>query len=320
MVYRGEEIFTTIRPDIITPNITMIDVEVESTTTGQLGRQWTARTDPRTAAVSTRVPIGREDRLSEPSGRSNFGNFRGQSFETMKEIPRTSTMSSTSSTSNYRTSYRPSTTTRLTPTSTRKQEDFDQGKSTILSSRSIRAYNIVHFNDRTQQFGDRTLTYVLILMMIIRHSTLYKTTILGTDPWVKSTLETLTAELPNSSPPKKFDKNFGKLDRNSDNSDHFQDLLRIMDQRQSRQSIEDKLRELENMGSSDYSQSSGINNGDRGYNERDFNDRGYDRGYNRGYDRDNEDGFGVLDTDLRVSLDLNIQNKVQISGAGTLKK
>ena len=102
------------------------------------------------------------------------------------------------------------------------------------------------------------------------------------------------------------------MDRNSDNSDHFQDLLRIMDQRQSRQSIEDKLRELENMGSSDYSQSS-VNNGDRG---RDFNDRGYDRGY----DRDNEDGFGVLDSDLRVSLDLNIQNKVQISGAGTLKK
>lgn len=105
------------------------------------------------------------------------------------------------------------------------------------------------------------------------------------------------------------------MDRNSDNSDHFQDLLRIMDQRQSRQSIEDKLRELENMGSSDYSQSS-VNNGDRGYNGRDFNDRGYDRGY----DRDNEDGFGVLDTDLRVSFDLNIQNKVQISGAGTLKK
>ena len=127
MVYRGEEIFTTIRPDIITPNITLIDVEVESTTSG---RQWTSRTDPRTAAVSTRVLIGRED--SEPSGRSNFGNFRGQSFETMKEIPRTSTMSSTSSTSNYRTSYRPSTTTKLTPTSTRKQEDFDQGKSTIL--------------------------------------------------------------------------------------------------------------------------------------------------------------------------------------------
>ena len=82
MVYRGEEIFTTIRPDIITPNITLIDVEVESTTSG---RQWTTRTDPRTAAVSTKVPIGRED--SEPSGRSNFGNFRGQSFETMKEIP-----------------------------------------------------------------------------------------------------------------------------------------------------------------------------------------------------------------------------------------
>lgn len=132
---------------------------------------------------------------------------------------------------------------------------------------------------------------------------------------MKSTLETLTAELPNSSPPKKIDKNFGKMNRNSDNSDHFQDLLRIMDQRQSRQSIEDKLRELENMGSSDYSQSN-VNNGDRGYNERDSNDRGYDRGY----DRDNEDGFGVLDSDLRVSLDLNIQNKVQISGAGTLKK
>ena len=76
------------------------------------------------------------------------------------------------------------------------------------------------------------------------------------------------------------------MDRNSDNSDHFQDLLRIMDQRQSRQSIEDKLRELENMGLSDYSQSN-VNNGDRGYNERDFNDRGYDRGY----DRDNVDGF-----------------------------
>ena len=105
------------------------------------------------------------------------------------------------------------------------------------------------------------------------------------------------------------------MDRNSDNSDHFQDLLRIMDQRQSRQSIEDKLRELENMGLSDYSQSN-VNNGDRGYNERDFNDRGYDRGY----DRDNVDGFGVLDSDLRVSLDFNIQNKVQISGAGTLKK
>ena len=130
---------------------------------------------------------------------------------------------------------------------------------------------------------------------------------------MKSTLETLTAELPSSSPPKKIDKISGKMDRNSDNSDHFQDLLRIMDQRQSRQSIEDKLRELENMGSSDYSQSS-VNNG--GYNGRDFNDRGYDRGY----DRDNEDGFGVLDTDLRVSFDLNIQNKVQISGAGTLKK
>ena len=120
LVYRGEEIFTTIRPEIITPNITLIDVEVESTTAG---RQWTARTDPRTAP-STRVPMGRED--SEPSGR--FGNFRGQSFETMKEVPRTSTLSSTTSTSSYRTSYRPSSTTRMTPTSTKRQEDFDQGK------------------------------------------------------------------------------------------------------------------------------------------------------------------------------------------------
>ena len=125
MVYRGEEIFTTIRPEIITPNITLIDVEVESTTAG---RQWTARTDPdrsRTVA-STRFSMGRED--SEPTQRSNYGNFRGQSFETMKEIPRTSTISSTSTTSNYRTSYRPSTTTRLTTTSTSRQEDFDQGK------------------------------------------------------------------------------------------------------------------------------------------------------------------------------------------------
>ena len=148
-------------------------------------------------------------------------------------------------------------------------------------------------------FTFRRSVEILIVSRIVR--CLKK--ILGTDPWVKSTLETLTAELPSSSPPKKIDKNSGKMDRNSDNSDHFQDLLRIMDQRQSRQSIEDKLRELENMGSSDYSQSS-VNNGDRGYNGRDFNDRGYDRGY----DRDNEDGFGVLDTDLRVSFDLNIQN------------
>ena len=82
-----------------------------------------------------------------------------------------------------------------------------------------------------------------------------------------------------------MDENFGKIDPNSDNSDHFQDLLRIMDQRTSRQSIEDKLRQLENFGLSDY-------NEDRGYNERDFGDRGYDR----------EDGFGVLDSDFGVSI------------------
>ena len=92
-----------------------------------------------------------------------------------------------------------------------------------------------------------------------------------------------------------MDKNFDKIDPNSDNSDHFQDLLRVMDQRKSRQSIEDKLRELENMGSSDY-------NGDRGYNDRDFDDREFDRGY----DRDNQDGFD----DFRVSkYYFNIQNK-----------
>ena len=99
-------------------------------------------------------------------------------------------------------------------------------------------------------------------------------------------METLTAELPNPTPPKKMDENFGKIDPNSDNSDHFQDLLRIMDQRTSRQSIEDKLRQLENFGLSDY-------NEDRGYNERDFGDRG-------GYDR--EDNFGVLDSDFGVSI------------------
>ena len=169
LVYRGEEIFTTIRPDIITPNITLIDVEVESTTSG---RQWTSRTDPRTAAVSTRVPIGRED--SDPSGRSNFGNFRGQSFETMKEIPRTSTMSSTSSTSNYRTSYRPSTTTKFTPTSTRKQEDFDQGQSAIISLRSIRSSYIVHFDDRNlfedyTQLVDSAIVHYAYFNDRIRH-------------------------------------------------------------------------------------------------------------------------------------------------------
>ena len=82
-----------------------------------------------------------------------------------------------------------------------------------------------------------------------------------------------------------MDENFGKIDPNSDNSDHFQDLLRIMDQRTSRQSIEDKLRQLENFGLSDY-------NEDRGYNERDFGDRG-------GYDRED---FGILDSDFGVSI------------------
>ena len=116
LVYQGEEIFTTIRPDIITPNITLIDVEVEPTE-----RQWTTQSiDPTRQSVSTTREIVSRTRGRTQMGESssNFENFRGQTYATMKEIPKEMGVSTTT-TSSYRTSnYRPSTTARLTSTTT----------------------------------------------------------------------------------------------------------------------------------------------------------------------------------------------------------